>query len=240
LTMAAPEATTSPFLLHPDYIQAEGLRMCHVDDHTQSRRCRERNVRVFKSHYGSHPLHLGRVFRDMQIIGEITPEEAKKKSTFVAFMVACNFLRCYETLDVRNARFNINLDDLAECSWRFVDKIAALKGMKIRCPTEWPVRIGASVDGTHALLNEPRDPNMRRNPENFSFKHNFAGLNYQIVLSLWTNHVYYINAGDPASVHDMTAIRKEFMAMVPPGAWTWLEKDSTLVSDTNLLFVSLP
>ena len=36
------------------------------------------------------------------------------------------------------------------------------------------------------------------------------------MLSLWENKVLYANAGDPASVHDMRAIREEFVGMVQP------------------------
>ena len=66
-------------------------------------------------------------------------------------------------------------------------------------------------------IQEPRDPVLRRNPTNYSYKHNFAGINYQIVLCLWENKVLYASAGDPASVHDMRAIQAEFVDMVPDG-----------------------
>ena len=124
-------------------------------------------------------------------------------------------LKCYDEGDLRYSRFPMGLENIAELSWDFIEKIASLKSSKIKCPTQWPVKLGASVDGTHCATNEPRDPNVRRNPKNFSYKHNYAGLNYQIVLSLWTNKIYYANSGDPASVHDMTAIRQEFLDMVP-------------------------
>jgi len=210
-------ANNDPFCVGPSYMLREGLKMVHVDLEEQERRCLSTNVRVFKSHFGKHPLHLCRVHRDLQIAGHMARDEAMSRNSFLAFMLSNNFLRCYETADLRHARFSINLDDLKDFIWDFVGRIAALKPFKIKCPNIWPVKLGASVDGTHVKTNEPRDPDMRRNPENYSYKHNFAGLNYQIVLSLWTNHVWCATSGDPASTHDMAAIRAEFIAMVPEG-----------------------
>lgn len=204
-------------LVAPDYILKEGLTLCNIDLEKQQGRCVTTNVRVFKAHFGKHPLHLARLWRDLQIFGLMTVDEAHSKSSFVGFMLANNFLRLYEPADVRNARFDINYDALCALTWAFVDKIANMKVHKIKCPTVWPAKLGASCDGTQMRTNEPRDPNMRRNPKNYAYKHNFAGLNYQIVLSIWTNHCWYACAGDPGSTHDMTAIRKEFVAMVPDG-----------------------
>lgn len=192
--------------------------MCHVDEEIQRRRSTVRNVEVFKSHFGKHPLHLSRIWRDLQMHGLMTQEEANDKSSFVGFLVANNFLRCYETNNVRSARFNnLGLDELQNLTWKYVDQMGALKQHKVKCPAEWPVNLYASADGTQSATNEPRDPNVRRNPKNFSYKHNYAGLNYLIALCLWTNQVLYASAGDPASTHDMTIIRQEFIGMVPEG-----------------------
>lgn len=132
-------------------------------------------------------------------------------------MLAQNFLKLCETNDVRNARHNVNVLDLSDSTWEFVEKLHQLKKKKIKCPASWLVRIGASVDGTQVHTNEPRDMEVRRNPKNFAFKHNFAGLNCQIVLSTFTNECWHANSGDPGSAHDMTAIRAEFLAVVPEG-----------------------
>jgi DDE superfamily endonuclease len=211
-------AATFPHLnLHPQYILREGLILCNVDETVQQRRGEDRNVRNFKTFFGRHPRHLARVWRDLQIASIMTIEEAQDRESFDGFLIANNFLRCYEPTDVRAARFNFANDKLLMLQWRFIEWLDQLKSWKIKCPTQWPVRFGATCDGTHARTNEPRDPDMRRNPKNFSYKHNYAGLNYQIVLATWTNRVLYANAGDPSSVHDMTAIRREFVDMVPAG-----------------------
>ena len=148
--------------------------MCHVSEEIQARRTAARNVRVFKSHFGKHPLHLSRVWRDLQIYKLMPVEEAMNRKSFEHFLIANNFLRCYEVDDVRNARFGINLDEMEERTWAFVDKICGLKQFKIKCPAQWPVKLFASADGTQVPTNEPRDPNVRRNPKNYSYKYNIA------------------------------------------------------------------
>ena len=209
-------AQIDPFLLHPTFILREGLSWAKIALKVQQRRCDATNVRIFKSHYGRHPRHLARVWRDMQIAAILDVEEAALKDSFHAFLIANNFLKCYERNDVRFSRFSDYHDkQLIEMTWRFVDYIESLAKWKIKCPNKWPVRMGCTVDGSHFRINEPRDPDMRRNPTNFSYKHNFAGLNYQIAIATWTNKVLYVNTGDPSSTHDMTAIRKEFIDLVP-------------------------
>ena len=227
----ANTAAESPFLIHPSYFLREGLRWANVDEERQAKRSKSTNIRVFKSFYGKHPLHLARVWRDLQVFGVMGVEEAKTKESFAGFMLANNFLRLYEVDDVRNARFDINHLDLLQLTWEFVGKIASLKKDKIKCPTVWPVKLGASVDGTQVRTNEPRDKDMRRNPKNFAYKYNFAGLNYQIVLSLFTNECWYVNSGDPGSVHDITAIRREFVDMVPDGCRVIADSGFTGKSD---------
>jgi hypothetical protein len=191
----------APFVLHPSYILRQGLIFCGLDEVRQAKLCKETQVRIFKSHYGRHPLHLARVYRDLQVSGVMTEDEGKSKHTFYEFLLANNFLRCYEEDDLRYVRFGKSFDELTRATWAMVDKLAGLKEWKIKCPSVWPAKLG-----------------VRRNPKNYSYKHNIAGLNYQIVLSIWTQEVFYANSGDPAaSTHDMTAIRKEFVDMVPDG-----------------------
>ena len=218
---------SQPFIIHPDYILREGLSFLKVPLEEQRTFGRDGLVRLFKSHYGRHPLHLSRVHRDLQVAGLMSNEEARKKESFHGFMLANNLLRCYEEADNRYTRFNLSFDEIPELSWDFIARLALLKEWKIRFPTVWPCKLGASTDGTHCRTNEPRDPDVRRNPVNYSFKHNFAGLNYVIVLSLWTNEIWHATSGDPASVHDLTAIREEFLDLVPLGCRIVADKGFT-------------
>lgn len=42
-------------------------------------------------------------------------------------------------------------------------------------------------------------------------------MNHQIVIATWANRVPCADSGDPASVHDITVTRDEFIGMVPAG-----------------------
>lgn len=215
--MSTASTTTAAYLLTPSYILKEGLTRCNINEDRQAKRSIARNVVVFKSFFGRHPLHLARVWRDLQEFGIMTREEAEEKDSFLGFLAANNFLKLYESNDIREARFNVCADNLQKLTWHFIDLLEALFEKKIKCPSVWPARLGASVDGTQTRTNEPRDKDVRRNPVNYAYKHNFAGLNHQIVLSLWTQEVWYARVGDPGRTHDMTAIRQEFISMVPEG-----------------------
>jgi hypothetical protein len=105
-------------------------------------------------------------------------DEAKEKRSFVGFLLANKFLYCYEAAKVQSARFEICLDNLPHLTTKFVDKIIALKPYKGKYTAEWPVKMFASVDGTHAPEQEPRDKDVRRNLKNYSYKNNYGGLNF--------------------------------------------------------------
>ena len=208
------------FIIHPSDMLYQGLLLCGVNDAKQQRRSAKTNVRVFKAHFGKDPKHLCRVWRDLQLKGLLDIQDRGRKHSFLGFMAANNYLRCYESLDVMAGRFDLPNNLLGELRWIFIEKIAALKESKVKMPQpeEWElVKLLLSVDGTHARTNEPRDDDMRRNPKNYSYKNNFAGLNYQIALHMWKEQCVYVNAGDPGSTHDMTAMRAEFIGLVPEG-----------------------
>lgn len=209
------------FLIHPDDMLRQGLLAVKVDLETQDRRCKDTNIRVFKSFFGKHPKHVCRVFRDLQLHGLLDVTEFGRAAAFKGFLIANNYMKNYACLDVQGTLFSTTNNLTGQFRWIFIGMMAALKPFKIMLPTqaEWDaVSMLLTVDGTHARTNEPRDPDMRRNPKNYSFKNNFSGLNYQIAVNIWTNQIVYINSGDPASVHDMTAMRDEFIGLMPAGA----------------------
>ena len=208
-------------LINPTDMLRQGLIAVKIPGAEQDKKSRSSNVRVFKSYFGKHPLHLCRVFRDLQEYNLLDVELLGRELAFKGFLIGNNYLKCYANLDIQSSLFTLGVNKTGELRWRFITLIAGLKQFKLKMPTqaEWEAaRMLLSVDGTHARTNEPRDPNMRRNPRNFSYKNNFPGLNYQIVLHLWKNQIAYCNSGDPASTHDITAIREEFIGMCPENA----------------------
>lgn len=191
--------------------------MIRIEVARQETRSERTNVRIFKTNFGRHPRHLARVWRDLQTEGMMSRDEAEDRDSFVAFLVANNFLKCCQKNDVRGPHLGVHdMKKLIEMSWSFVDKLVLLKDWKIKCPEQWPMRLGATVDGTQARGNEPRDDGMRRNPKNHCHKCNFAGVNFQLALAAWANRVLCVRA-DPGATHDLTAVRQHFIGVVPAG-----------------------
>ena len=210
------------YLINPDDMLCQGLIAVKEGLEKQATRCKESNIRIFKSFFGKHPKILARSFRDLQLYNMLDVDEMGGIAlSFKGFLVGNNYLKCYQCLDVQCSLFSLPKNTCGAYRWIFIEKMAELKPYKIKMPTpeEWAaVRMRLSVDGTHARTNEPRDPDMRRNPKNFSYKHNFSGLNYQIAINIFTEQIAYANTGDPGSVHDMTAMREEFIDLCPVGA----------------------
>ena len=208
-------------LIHPNDMLHHGLIAVKVDAETQNRRCEASNVEQFKAMFGKHPKHLARVWRDLQVHGILDVEDLGLELSFKGFLLGNNYLKLYASLHVQGALFSMPKNLMGELRWVFITMMFELKQHKIKMPTqaEWDeAKMVLTVDGTHAKTNEPRDDEMRRNPKNYSFKHNFSGLNYQIATHIFENQIAYVNAGDPGSVHDMTAMRNEFIGLLPEGA----------------------
>ena len=166
------------FIIHPDDMLREGLIAVKEGLDEQAKRCKESNISVFKSFFGKHPKHLARVFRDLQLNGVLdVDEEGGRVMSFKGFLVANNYMKCYQVLNVQASLFKLPKNVTGSLRWRFIPMIKELKDFKIKMPTpeEWAVaRMQISVDGTHAKTNEPRDPDMRRNPKNFSCKNKLS------------------------------------------------------------------
>ena len=208
-------------LIHPNDILHHGLIAVKVDAEIQGRRSEASNVEQFKSIFGKHPKHMARVWRDLQVHGILDVQDLGFGLSFRGFLLGNNYLKTYANLHVQGALFTMPKNLMGELRWCFIKMIFDLKEYKITMPTpdEWDeVKMCLSIDGTHAKTNEPRDDEMRRNPKNYSFKHNFAGLNYQIAVHMFEERICFANTGDPGSVHDMTAMRKEFIGLLPEGA----------------------
>lgn len=75
-----------------------------------------------------------------------------------------------------------------------------------------------SVDGVHCRINEPNDPNYRKNPVYYSHKFHQAGMVYEIALDLFKNQVAWVNGPFPASISDKKIFKeKGLMDKIPYG-----------------------
>lgn len=65
-----------------------------------------------------------------------------------------------------------------------------------------------SIDGTQFWIEEPIDPDFRKNTKFFSFKFKHAGVNVEIALDLFQDRAVWINGPFVGSMHDITIFRK--------------------------------
>ena len=92
MAAAAPDGvlTATQMLRH-------GLLLLRIDDQKQASRKRSTLVTDFKDHYGPHPLHAARVWRDLLTCEATCPAAYVNpaKADIDAFFFALFFLRCY-------------------------------------------------------------------------------------------------------------------------------------------------
>lgn len=178
-----------PYIVSPAQILRRGLRMINIDDVKQGRRLKKTCIGDFKSNFGKHPVHLCRVWRDLQQSANpeayVTEEEARSEHGLLGFMMANNLMETYNTLSTQAALFQ-GCDKylVQELTWRWIFRIAALLNEKVVWPN-WQETFVATVDGTCTRNQEPRDPDVRRNRKNFCKKFQMAGRNHEIAIDLW-------------------------------------------------------
>ena len=132
--------TMPPFIINPQQMLRRGLRLVSIDRTKQDRRLTKTNLQDFMSIYGKHPLHLCRVWRNLQthqhIAHPMAFDEARTKDAFEGFMIAQNFLRSYTTVVIQASLFKgADRARVGRLRWLYVRKLASLKPLKI----VWPV-----------------------------------------------------------------------------------------------------
>ena len=222
VAVAALFVLMPPFIINPNQMLRRGLRLINIDNVKQQRRLNKTNLADFMSAFGKNPVHLCKVWRDLQthqhIAHPMSFNEARTKDAFEGFMMANNFLRTYTTTAIQAALFNgAHRAWVGRLKWIYVRKIAFLKPIKIVWPADFDETFIASVAGTHAQTNKPRDPDMRKNPKNYSHKFHMPGRNFEIVLDLWRNRCILARIGDQGSVHDLTVFWMELTNLIPAG-----------------------
>ena len=171
----------------------------------------------FRSHFGADPDVLAHIWEDLQTTS--LPEAninrhftARKKKELKPFFAAMHFLKRHETENERERTWKRSKNTLRRDDWFYVDKIRALKTVKITFPTLkelgdliWIL----SVDGTHLRTEEPTHPDLPKDPANFSYKHHCAGFNYEIALSLAESRLIWMSGPHEAGTYNDVKIFKE-------------------------------
>ena len=124
------------YVLTPQQMLRRGLRLINHSDRKQQRRLEKTNVRNFKSAFGKHPIHLCRLWRDLQqtnIIEAYMPEdEARSKNGLLGFLLACNFLKVYTSHSIRASLFEaMDVTLCTSLTWIFVTRFRFMLEEKI-------------------------------------------------------------------------------------------------------------
>ena len=145
----------------------EGLDVIGISQKRRRRLSKRRLYSKFKAHFGRHPLHVARVWRDLLTTTIPEARVDDDAANIIGFLASLNFVTVYAEEEIRDDFLGdlMHLNKMRALSWFFVGKIAALKALKIVWPAdhEWTTTFVASVDGTHTQINKPRDPLVWKN-----------------------------------------------------------------------------
>lgn len=211
-----------------DEILRKGLEMGGFDHRRQQRVKRSTCLRRFRALYGSNPIVYAEIIEDLQTTHIEAARVDSKKMSVEKLLIAMNFLKCYQSEEVRSGQFKVSEKTARKWGWFYSKKIQALKAQKIVWPDHWneghpqlhdddtPIFL-VSVDGVHCTTNEPIHPTLAKNPKFYSHKHNQAALTYELGVSVYENKLVWIKGPKPASKHDITVFREGLMHKIPSG-----------------------
>jgi len=119
-------------VLSPDELMVVGLQLAGFDINRQNRCKRITNLNRFKKHYGSLPVVYSELWSDLQTTTVPGARIDASEVDVESFLLGLHFLRCYPTNDHQEGMFKICMKTARKWSWYFVEKIAALKDVKVR------------------------------------------------------------------------------------------------------------
>ena len=193
----------------PDEMLQEGLLLVgympkKLRRKNLTRQTKEDNL---TAHYGVNSFVCAQVYEDLQLApndhGQLVAEEGTLKDFFLALC----FLKLYERETTRASRFKISVRAARGKYWFMVQKICGLRSYKIYWPADnfgddiWAL----SVDGTHFRTQEKRttkDGGLNLDPRIFTYKHKFAGFNYEVGMSLRESCVVWLNVPFEAGTYN--------------------------------------
>jgi DDE superfamily endonuclease len=199
----------SILILTGDDILRHGLKLLGWTDeqlHRNSKNKRQKHTDWFKSDYGASPQVVAQIFEDLQTTTIASSRIHSASLHDVSHLLfTLNFLKVYPTDDQRQNKWHLCDKSLREHCWSMLLRLQALKATKIVWPTA--AEIGnnifiGSVDGTHVETEEPNHPVFPKDKTAFSYKNHAAGLAYELVVSLFSSHIIWMNGPFPASIHD--------------------------------------
>jgi hypothetical protein len=168
------------------------------------------NVERFRGHFGSNPNVCAQIFEDLQTTNVEEARVPPVSRNVQYFLMAMHHLKRYPTEVEREAIFDISHMWGRDWCWYYVEKMQALKAVKITWPEDnfgddiW----GLTVDGTHCWIQEPQHPTWSMDSDFFSHKYGKAGLNYELGISIFESRLVWMNGPFPAGSNDLKVFKK--------------------------------
>jgi hypothetical protein len=122
---------------------------------------------------------------------------------FDHFLMAIHHLKRYPTELEQEAIFDISYRQGCDAVWYFVEKIQALKVVKITWPefgvdAIWVI----TVDGQHCWIQEPQHETWSQDKDYYSHKYGKAGVCYELGISLTESCLVWMNGPFKAGESD--------------------------------------
>lgn len=192
-------------ILTADEILMHGLKYVGYTDRRIARvKTEKTNIDRFVGHFGSTPVVVATIWEDLQrtqvYLARVPPEHLSIDN----LLMAMHFLKRYPTELEREAIFDVSASWGRDNAWYYLERVQALKAEKIIWPADnfgddiWVL----TVDGIHSWTSEPGHPEWSQDRTFYSHKHGKAGLDYELGISIATQHLVWMNGPFRAGLND--------------------------------------
>jgi hypothetical protein len=197
------EHDDSVIILTADEILKHGLHFIGYTSKRIKKAKRRTNLGRFKGHFGSSPRVIAQIWEDLQRTNIPEAFVPVEKQNFNHFLMSMHHLKRYPTELEREAIFDISLSQGRDAVWYFVEKIQALKAVKISWPEFGAEAIWViTVDGQHCWIQEPQHETWSQDKDYYSHKYGKAGVCYELGISLTESRLVWMNGPFKAGESD--------------------------------------
>jgi len=213
------------FIYTPDQVMKRGLMLVANGTWTEERLFKQKHsvlVADFKAHFGAHPIVIAAIWHELQITtcSEARIDTRKTRSVHLKnFLRSLYFLMRYPTETLRKYASGNTRKTVRKWCWYFVERIAALKAVKITWPGdgEWQTIFIISVDGVQCRFHEVKHAVLSKDPSKFAHKYNGPGLGYELALHLFESRLVWVRKNNRTADSDLKAYRQQLKKKIPAG-----------------------
>lgn len=192
----------------PNEIMKRGLYLIHYTARRIKRAKKAVNIERFKHHFGSEPVVIAAIFEELQLTEIPEAFLPPGDANLDYFLMAMHALKKYPKEMEREAIFDVDRQKGRDWVWYFLEKVQALKAVKIRWPESnedvWVI----TVDGTHCWIEEPQHPEWSQDSRYYSHKYGKAGVDYELGIALPVSLLVWMNGPYPAGESDLRVFKR--------------------------------